>query len=326
LKLAGSRYITENIRSLPQLTLSKYIETIGVKDDLRPGLFIAAAIGHESLLRALFESAIYHDLSLTQSPESVRASVELCMRWLNGSLPIHQAAENGQNPVVGFLLSGEIGVNYKDAHWRRPLHYAARIGQNTAIKWLLENGATASAQDFRGYTAVHEAAQSGHERSVKLLLDKGADADTPSHYLPNNSATPLHLAVRNGHRAVVQLLLDNDAKINRRGGGDLRRTPLHHAAAVGNTEMVHLLLDCGAEVKGELPFTPITTAAANGHDTVIKLLLGKVTPASIPGEEIARAIFYAREKGHTTTLQLLRDFRRCDNRLGPVEACALDQD
>src|SRR5438034_3016700 len=99
-----------------------------------------------------------------------------------------------------------------------PLHYAARIGQNTAIKWLLENGATVSAQDFRGYTAVHEAAQSGHGRSVKLLLDKGADADTPSHYLPNNSATPLHLAVRNGHRAVVQLLLDNDAKINRRGG------------------------------------------------------------------------------------------------------------
>src|SRR5438034_9800981 len=66
LKLAGSRYIADYIRSLPQLPFSKYIEMVGVKDDPKPALFIAAAIGHESLLRALFERAIHSDLPMKQ--------------------------------------------------------------------------------------------------------------------------------------------------------------------------------------------------------------------------------------------------------------------
>src|SRR5438045_649605 len=70
LKLAGSHYITENIRSLPQPPFSEYIEKICMKGDPRPILFIAAAVGHESLLREMLERSIHSDLSLKQPTRS----------------------------------------------------------------------------------------------------------------------------------------------------------------------------------------------------------------------------------------------------------------
>src|SRR5436190_4638509 len=96
LKLAGSRYVTENIRSLPRLSFSKYVERIRGEDEPRPTLLIAAAKGHESLLRALLENGIHSDLPLTQSARRKRERAELCKHKWDGMLAIHQAAASGQ--------------------------------------------------------------------------------------------------------------------------------------------------------------------------------------------------------------------------------------
>src|SRR6266487_4759435 len=70
LKLSGSRYVTESVRSLPRQPFSIYIQKTVMKDDPRPVMLIAAAIGHETLLRALLERAVHLDLSLKRSTRS----------------------------------------------------------------------------------------------------------------------------------------------------------------------------------------------------------------------------------------------------------------
>jgi ankyrin repeat protein len=293
LKLAGSRYVTENIRSLTKPPFSKYIENIRAIDESRPVMLLAAAAGHETLLRTLVKAAIHSDLSLKRTRFSTpwqisrhrklvreREKAELCKHEaFHGMSAIHQAAESGQNLLIVFLLSKGVSVEHLDAHGRSSLHYAARTGCNSTIRLLLKNGAIISAQDSNGYTAVHEAAKSGHEQTVKLLLDEGAEADTPCSN--NDASTPLWLAIQNKHPAVVQLLLDNNARANRRytewKGAPYQTTLLHHAVCLKLVSMIPILLDHGAglEARDQDQNTPLLWAAKCASKETINLLLDK---------------------------------------------------
>jgi ankyrin repeat protein len=86
--------------------------------------------------------------------------------------------------------------------------------------------------------------------------------------------TGLHLAAYFGVEAVVQLLLatkvDADSKDN------WGRTPLSYAAENGHETVVKLLLDTGkvdADSKENENRTPLSYAAAKGHEAVVRLLL-----------------------------------------------------
>ena len=290
LKLAGIRYVTENIRSLTKPPFSKYIEHVRAIDDSRPVMLLAAGAGHETLLRALLEAAIDSDILFKQIRFSTpwrhrklireRENAELCKQVaIYGMSAIHQAAECGQDLLIVFLLSKGLSVEHPDARGSSPLHYAARAGRNTTIKFLLKNGARLSVRDYDGYTAVHEAAKSGHEQTVKLLLDQGAEADTQSY--DDNEATPLWLAVTNSHTAIVRILLDNNASANRpytrRTSGPYQTTLLHHAVCLKLVSMIPILLDHGAdlEARDQDQNTPLLCAARYANEETANLLVDK---------------------------------------------------
>ena len=84
--------------------------------------------------------------------------------------------------------------------------------------------------------------------------------------------TGLHLAAYFGVQGVVKALLDEDCLDFQDSWG---RTPLFQAAANGHKTMVQLLLEQGAELesKDNSSQTPVFQAAANGHVAVVQLLL-----------------------------------------------------
>lgn len=145
------------------------------------------------------------------------------------------------------------------------------------------------------FTAVHLAAYFGLEKIMIVLLSQRHNPD------PNNKQeqTPLSWAAKNGHEAVVALLLEKDG-VDPDSKDEIGRTPLSWAASNGHEAVVKLLLtksgsnpefkdtDHGrtqvfwaARPKVDLDFsdkngrTPLSWAAENGHEAVVKLLLAK---------------------------------------------------
>jgi hypothetical protein len=95
-------------------------------------------------------------------------------------------------------------------------------------------------------------------------------------------AFALQAASFKGHQEIVQLLLDRGADINTQGGNvglksksQFGRTPLSWAAGNGHEGVVKLLLETGkvdVESKHRFGRTPLSWAAGNGHEVVKPLL------------------------------------------------------
>jgi ankyrin repeat protein len=128
-------------------------------------------------------------------------------------------------------------------------------------------------------------------------------------YLPQFSSgmTGLHIAANFGLASIVSSLLtsegvDVDSKDDKYG-----RAPLSWAADNGYEAVVKLLLEKGADVesKSNNGRTPLSWAAKNGHEAVVKLLLEKgadVGSQSIYGQT---PLSWAAENGYEAVVKLL---------------------
>jgi len=188
--------------------------------------------------------------------------------------------------------------------------------------------------DGAGTTPLMWAARQGHEEVVRLLLRQ-------KHIQPDlqdgiYGRTALSWAARNGCEGVVKVFLGprfvNPASIGRRWGRVARaidvlflgryvkpdrscgfgRTPLSWAADNGHEGIVKLLLD-RKDVNPEIPDTtygqtPLSCAAENGREGVVKLLLGRkdVNPDSL-SKSGRTPLSWAAANGHEGIVKLLLD-------------------
>ncbi|XP_043284975.1 myotrophin [Venturia canescens] len=82
--------------------------------------------------------------------------------------------KNGDlDQVRDFVEKKNIDVNQM-IDGRMPLHYAADYGQNEVVGYLLDKGAQANAMDKHSITPLLAAIWEGHTNCVKLLLENGA--------------------------------------------------------------------------------------------------------------------------------------------------------
>ena len=116
----------------------------------------------------------------------------------------------------------------------------------------------------------------------------------------------LHLAAYFGVQDAVNALID-------KGYLDFqdsyRRTPLSWAAENGHEVVVKLLLEKGAELETkdeECDWTPLSWAAENGHEAAVKLLVEKSAELETKDEEYGRTpLSWAAENGHEVVVKLL---------------------
>ena len=187
-------------------------------------------------------------------------------------------------------------------------------------------------RDGLGMTPLIWAAKYGHEEVVRLLLQE--KHIQPDQQDGNNGRTALSWAAGNGHEGVVRLFLGrqfvNPGSVGRRWGKSARvvsllfgdryvnpdssswidRTPLSLAAENGHEGVVKLLLG-RRDVNPNTPDepcggTPLSWAAINGHEGIVKLLLGQqdVNPDS-SGKFGRTPLSRAAGEGHERIVALL---------------------
>ena len=148
----------------------------------------------------------------------------------------------------------------------------------------------------------HAVASSQGLLAVKLFLhDSNYSQGFPK------EMTGLHLAAYFGLGRVVQLLLCTNSLDPKDSFG---RTPLSWAAENGHEAVVKLLLakdELDLNSEDEDGCTPLFHAAKNGHEAVVKLLLAKdgIDPDAKNKFESRTPLFEAATKGHEAVVKLL---------------------
>ena len=194
----------------------------------RTALHLAASMGNLGVVRALLDVE-------DGSSDPRRTDYQ-------GQTPVHAAAREGHNEVVGELVmfgcmreanprrtsagsdtgrcrrthQHPFSVNHQDQCGNTPLHLAAAGGHTDVIR-ALERTAVSIVLDLSvanndGWTPLQLAAQKGHTEAVMRLLKLKPRAAFPravSHgERCNASMSPLHIASRHGHVKLVRCLLD----------------------------------------------------------------------------------------------------------------------
>ena len=110
------------------------------------------------------------------------------------------------------------------------------------------------------------------ERLRELVSGDPSQLSVPS----EDGFTALHLAVFAEQEPAARLLIEHGADVEALSAGNIARVrPLGTAAFVRSVPMARLLLDAGADVNGsgEGGFTALHSAAQNGHEELLRLLL-----------------------------------------------------
>lgn len=151
------------------------------------------------------------------------------------SPPELQAAIDGDTAGLRELIeTGKGDVDTRDLNGMMPIHFAAGQGNLETFRYLVDAGSDVDAIDNHGRTPLFLASGNGEKEVVKYLLELGADPAVPTKKLGywgvyDTNLTALHNAVGNGRVEIVKLLIDSGADVSSRTGRGL--TPLSLANA-----------------------------------------------------------------------------------------------
>jgi ankyrin repeat protein len=117
----------------------------------------------------------------------------------------------------------------------------------------------------------------------------------------------LGLACFFGHYDTVEYLVKAGAPVNSSSHNNLKATPLHSAAAAGHDKIVKLLLAHGADpnLREEGGFTPLHAAAQNGDVEILRTLLLGGADLTLKSSSGRTAMDIAMDAGHEKATALL---------------------
>lgn len=270
-------------------------------------LVVAAAYGHESVVRLLLEQgatvdpkpgqaetsalheAVNHALSQDDGHGHGLGVVQALLEHganprptlFYGSSPLFQAIRCGHCGLVKVL--SDYGALKQTNSWQSPL--SAFLSTNAPAKEPLlrvllnydefDINAVDQSNSTMLLDAIHHPSAWPDDQPslVRLLLEHGAD---PNHQ-DINGCTPLHLS----HRPdTVRVLLEYGATAdipNRDGECPLYTQVVHNGERPTRSEVLKLLIEHGANVNSDskMPdgMTPLACAASMGRSAVVNLLL-----------------------------------------------------
>ncbi|RHZ55338.1 hypothetical protein CDV55_100729 [Aspergillus turcosus] len=222
------------------------------------------------------------------------------------------AAARGHKDVFELLLARGASPTWKEPYKDESiLMLAVEGGSPDIVKRLLEVGCEVDARDRDGVTALARAARYGDVEAAQALIDHGADPESQD----RRGETPIFYAAKEGHHRMVEFLLGKAVAPNPRTNDG--QSPLSTAAAQDQPACVALLLkhiDIDSEIAAGASeaYTVLTSAAAFGHESVVKQLLEKGVDPDSKGARWTEcfvggrtALSWAAEKGHFGNVHLL---------------------
>ncbi|EPS40260.1 hypothetical protein H072_5924 [Dactylellina haptotyla CBS 200.50] len=145
---------------------------------------------------------------------------------------------------------------------------AAYFGLPKSMNALLSNGSDLNKGTVLGLTPLLIAIQQGHWTTVELLVDRGADLEA---YFVRISEKALSFAVRQGNIDLVRLLINKGGEVEIIENGYLSL-----AASRGHDSIVDALLQRVSNDQKNIEFkTPLLIATEGGHESIVKILVGK---------------------------------------------------
>lgn len=160
--------------------------------------------------------------------------------------------------------------------------------------------------------ALQLAAEAGFEEIVRLILLTGCASHLASLLCSVDSSgrTALHLAASKGHAGVVRLLL-NPSTVQQAASSEQAYPPSSKRPAIDDSAVRTLAQAIRDENNSQRTDTPLHLAAREGHERVVRELLGcRVLSYQIlhaVNSNNASALHVAVEKGHSAIVKLLLD-------------------
>ncbi|CAI7618979.1 unnamed protein product [Penicillium glandicola] len=237
----------------------------------------------------------------------LKGGASLNARFRDGRSLVHIAADQGHHQLLGMFLNEDSDLELNDRDFVPLILSSTRNEDITTLKMVLDK--TKISPELGGQALVL-AATIGNTKIVKLLLDKGSDP----HLIVENGDNPLHLAAERGHPEIVEILIQQNADVNLKDSRG--RTPLYKAVFFNHVAAVQQLLQAGAdpnttEIGSELPEqygqTPLFSAALNGDDSVLKLLLDYGADADCKDSFGETPLCRSAEGGWETCVKMLLD-------------------
>ena len=215
---------------------------------------------------------------------------------MTASQELYEAIKTGDHYKVEALLdSAPELVNGGGASGMAPLMLALYARRPEIASLLVERGAEVN---------IWTAAAMGDQAVVESEL--AADPTLIAGY-SSDGWTPLHLAAFFGHEGLAEFLVDRGADVQARSANTMCNFPLHAAAAGRHAEVVAILLSNGAEVDGRQAagYTALHSAAANGDEPTIRLLLAHEADRELQSEDGKTPMDLAHERNQTRAVELL---------------------
>jgi ankyrin repeat protein len=265
-------------------------------------LMIAANNNHQSIAQLLLDNRA--DVKATFSAKGTAISL---------------AAAAGHESIVQLLIDHTHLTGSVAERWTTSarLTHAIQDKKDLEVTKLLSEGADPTLTDLAMRNSLHLAADCGHESIVLVLLEHNSDIEATA-FGDVFEMTALDIAVSQGHENIVQRLLDRGARTEPKPtllmGQHKRRSPILTACKVGNENIVRMLLNHGADISWDNSNNNgLLRAAANGHHSVVKLLLERfpnlLRPAAPLGQPhlLETPLKLAAERGHEETVRVLLD-------------------
>ena len=231
----------------------------------------------------------------------------------DGSTALFVAAGAGYTTVVRTLLALGAIVDLANKHGATPLSHAALRGQRGVISLLLEARASPRLGPPEDGGALHAALRGGALRGralaavVDALLAHGAEARAKD----SQGNEALLVAASSGELATCATILHAGANASVSSPAPWAVTALMRAAANGHVSVVELLLASGAEANTRAGArmhgaTALYLAAQGTHSAAVEALLRSGAAVDAPVDEVhTTPLFAAAERGSALTVRVL---------------------
>ena len=225
--------------------------------------------------------------------------------WKVTSSVLHAAVYMRSVRVAQWMLEMGGEVDVRNHNNQTPFLIACILGCIDMVILLVEGGCDVEARDKNGQSGVFLASKKGREEVVAYLLQLGG-VDVESRN--DQQASPLSVACDEGHMGVVRLLVE-EGGADVEGGEHLKVFPLYNACREGNEEIVEYLVEKGAwsrlEKDGEVWASGMIAAAREGHEGVVRMLLGMGVGVDAVDWRGSTALVDACEEGHVAVVKVL---------------------